>query len=47
MNTPAHLLIGAAVMGQTGARRVIWAALAGAALPDLLLYVMASVCLLC
>jgi hypothetical protein len=45
MNTPAHLLIGAAVLGRSGQKRVIWAALAGAMLPDLSLYVMAGVSL--
>lgn len=44
MNTPAHLLLGAAVMGQ-GQRRLIWAAFAGALLPDLSLYLMAGVSL--
>jgi hypothetical protein len=46
MNTPAHLLIGAAVMGRGGNARVTWAALAGALLPDLSLYVMAGVSLM-
>ena len=44
MNTPAHLLLGAAVMGR-GQRPLIWAAFAGALLPDLSLYVMAGVSL--
>ena len=42
MNTPAHLLIGAAVMGQRGAPKLVWAALAGALLPDLSLYLLAG-----
>ncbi|KIN63895.1 hypothetical protein Z946_2777 [Sulfitobacter noctilucicola] len=43
MNTPAHLLIGAAVFGKRGERQLVWAALAGALLPDLSLYVLAGV----
>lgn len=42
MNTPAHLLIGAAVMGRKSARLVVWAAIAGALLPDLSLYLLAG-----
>ncbi|WP_299411914.1 cobalamin biosynthesis protein CobQ [uncultured Sulfitobacter sp.] len=42
MNTPAHLLIGAAVMGKKGNRAVIWAAMAGALAPDLSLYLLAG-----
>ena len=45
MNTPAHLLLGAAAFGK-GDRRLIWAAMAGALLPDLSLYVMAGVSLM-
>jgi hypothetical protein len=45
MNTPAHLLIGAAAFGQGGDRRVIWAALVGALLPDLSLYLLAGISL--
>ncbi|MEP2640632.1 cobalamin biosynthesis protein CobQ [Roseobacter sp.] len=45
MNTPAHLLIGAAVMGRKGTAPVAWAAFAGAMLPDVSLYVMAGVAL--
>lgn len=45
MNTPAHLLIGAAVFGKNGDRRLIWAALVGALLPDLSLYLLAGVSL--
>jgi hypothetical protein len=43
VNTPAHLLIGAAAFGRGGGRGVIWAAFAGALLPDLSLYVMAGI----
>ncbi|WP_299862768.1 cobalamin biosynthesis protein CobQ [uncultured Roseobacter sp.] len=42
MNTPAHLLIGAAVMGRKSTRPVVWAAIAGALLPDLSLYLLAG-----
>ncbi|MGC3936390.1 cobalamin biosynthesis protein CobQ [Roseobacter sp. EG26] len=42
MNTPAHLLIGAAVMGRKGSAAVVWAALIGALLPDLSLYLLAG-----
>lgn len=42
MNTPAHLLIGAAAFGRPATRPVLLAALAGALLPDLSLYVMAG-----
>ncbi len=45
MNTPAHLLIGAAVFSKGGERRLILAALVGALLPDLSLYVLAGVSL--
>lgn len=52
MNTPAHLLIGAAIMGRSrgGAanpilRKVLWAALVGALLPDLSLYLLAGAAL--
>lgn len=41
MNTPAHLLIGAAVFGRGQGRRVMAAALLGALAPDASLYVMA------
>jgi len=40
MNTPAHLLIGAAAMGKRGKRGVLWAAMAGGLAPDLSLYVL-------
>lgn len=42
MNTPAHLLIGAAAFGAPGQRRVMGAALLGALLPDLSLYLLAG-----
>jgi len=42
MNTPAHLLIGAALMGKRGQPAVIWAAMAGGLAPDLSLYLLAG-----
>ena len=42
MNTPAHLLLGAAALARSGGRHLIWAAMAGALLPDLSLYLMAG-----
>ncbi|WP_299964302.1 cobalamin biosynthesis protein CobQ [uncultured Roseobacter sp.] len=42
MNTPAHLLIGAAAMARPANRAVVWAAFAGALLPDLSLYLLAG-----
>ncbi|MCV3272553.1 cobalamin biosynthesis protein CobQ [Roseobacter sinensis] len=42
MNTPAHLLIGAAVMGRKGSTTIVLAALLGALLPDLSLYLLAG-----
>jgi len=42
MNTPAHLLLGAAVFGRKPPRGVIWAAMLGGLLPDLSLYVLAG-----
>lgn len=45
MNTPAHLLLGAAVCGRGGERRLIWAAMLGGLLPDLSLYLLAGVSL--
>ncbi|MEM6563275.1 MAG: cobalamin biosynthesis protein CobQ [Pseudomonadota bacterium] len=45
MNTPAHLLIGAAVMARGKPRPIVWAALIGALLPDLSLYLLAGVSL--
>lgn len=43
MNTPAHLIIGAAAFAKPGHRAVTVAALAGGFAPDLSLYVMVSV----
>ncbi|MEP1537250.1 MAG: cobalamin biosynthesis protein CobQ [Paracoccaceae bacterium] len=45
MNTPAHLLLGAAVFARPMKSLVILGALFGAILPDLSLYVMAGVAL--
>ena len=45
MNTPVHLIIGAAAFGKPGARIVTWAALAGSLLPDMSLFLMAGVSL--
>ena len=42
MNTPAHLIIGAAVFARPGDKAASSAALAGAIIPDLSLYVMAA-----
>lgn len=42
MNTPAHLIFGLAAFGKPGQPRVTAAALAGALLPDLSLYLMAG-----
>ncbi|WP_170426522.1 cobalamin biosynthesis protein CobQ [Ruegeria arenilitoris] len=42
MNTPAHLLIGAAAFARPPHGRILWAALLGSLLPDLSLYVMAG-----
>ena len=46
MNTPAHLLIGAAVFGRPATTRIVGAAFIGAMLPDLSLYLMAGVSLI-
>jgi hypothetical protein len=43
LNTPAHLVLGAAAFGRPGCPRVTWAALAGSAAPDLSLYLMTAV----
>ena len=43
MNTPAHLLIGAAAFGKKDKKGTTVAAILGALMPDLSLYVMASV----
>lgn len=45
MNTPAHLLLGAAAFGRGHDRKVMGAALFGAMIPDLSLYLMAGVSL--
>ena len=45
MNTPAQLLIGAAVFGRPITTRIVGAAFIGAMLPDLSLYLMAGVSL--
>lgn len=42
VNTPAHLLLGLAAFGRPGDRRVSGAALAGALVPDLSLYLLAG-----
>ena len=42
MNTPAHLLFGAAAFGKRGQRGLVWAAMAGSLLPDLSLYLLAG-----
>lgn len=46
MNTPTHLIFGLAVFGKPDAAKVTAAALAGAIIPDLSLYVLAGVHLL-
>lgn len=45
MNTPAHLLLGAAAFSSSADRKIILAALAGAMMPDLSLYLMAGAAL--
>ena len=45
MNTPAHLLIGAAAFARPARGAALWAALFGSLLPDLSLYVMAGISL--
>lgn len=42
MNTPAHLLMGAALFGRPPNTSILLAALAGAMIPDLSLYLMAG-----
>ncbi len=42
MNTPAHLILGLAAFGRSGQPRVTAAAIAGALIPDLSLYVLAG-----
>ncbi|MEO0401498.1 MAG: cobalamin biosynthesis protein CobQ [Pseudomonadota bacterium] len=46
MNTPAHLLIGAAAFGRPAQSGILAAAFVGAMLPDLSLYLMAGVSML-
>ena len=43
MNTPAHLIIGAAAFSIRGNRAATWAAVIGGFLPDLSLYLLAGV----
>lgn len=45
MNTPAHMLLGAALFGRGGEGRLLWAAVLGALAPDASLYLMAGVSL--
>ncbi|WP_299724555.1 cobalamin biosynthesis protein CobQ [uncultured Tateyamaria sp.] len=45
MNTPAHLLIGAAIFGRPAHTPIVLGAFAGALLPDLSLYLMAGAAL--
>jgi len=45
VNTPAHLLIGAAAFGRPAQTKIILAAFVGALLPDLSLYLMAGTAL--
>ena len=45
MNTPAHMLVGAALFARPGTGVMVAAALAGAVLPDLSLYLMAGTAL--
>ncbi len=45
MNTPAHLLIGAAAFARPARGPVLWAVVVGSLLPDLSLYLMAGVSL--
>ncbi len=42
MNTPAHLILGAAVFGKPGKRFMTASAVLGALAPDVSLYVMAG-----
>lgn len=43
MNTPAHMIVGMAVFGKPGQKRVTLAAVAGGFVPDLSLFVMVGV----
>ena len=45
MNTPAHLLLGAAAFGKADSNKITIAAVIGAMIPDLSLYVMGAVAL--
>lgn len=45
MNTPAHLILGAAICARPARAAVLWAALLGGLTPDLSLYLMAGVSL--
>ncbi|MDF1728297.1 MAG: cobalamin biosynthesis protein CobQ [Sulfitobacter sp.] len=45
MNTPAHLLLGGAVMGRQGRHVLVWAGIAGGLVPDLSLYLLAGISL--
>lgn len=42
LNTPAHILLGAATFGRAGPKRVLFAAMAGGLAPDLSLYILAG-----
>ena len=44
MNTPAHLLLGTAAFGRTNYRAITIAAIIGALLPDLSLYLLVAIC---
>ena len=46
MNTPAHIIVGAALFSQKGAPRITAAAVTGAMLPDLSLYLLAGISLM-
>lgn len=46
MNTPAHILIGAAAFGRSDDRQKLYAAALGSLLPDVSLYLMAGVAIL-
>lgn len=45
MNTPAHLLLGAAVFARPGTTKIVWAAFLGGLAPDLSLYLLAGTAL--
>ena len=46
MNTPAHLVLGAAIFARPARTGFLWAALLGGLAPDLSLYLMAGVSLI-